>query len=184
MTPIDGRRLLLIRHAMPEVDPSIPAEQWHLDASARAAARLLSPLVPRPAYFVASSEPKAQETLAEIAAGQAVLTDAGFAEVGRPRAWSDGETYRATARAYLQGTHQDGWERHDQVVNRFDEAVRHHAAALNQTLVIGTHGLALTIWLASRYSLAPSPSRFWEDLRLPDIVDVDLTTRTVSPVRL
>jgi hypothetical protein len=54
------------------------------------------------------------------------------------------------------------------------------AAARNQTLIIGTHGIALTIWLASRYSLHPSTAQFWAALRFPDIIDVDRTAGTIS----
>ncbi len=161
-------RIVLVRHAMPVVDPATPAELWHLGADGRAAARSLAPLVAGPAYFVASTEPKAVETLMEIA-GAPVATDPGFAEVRRPHAWTDG--YRAAARAYLQGARHDGWEPHGQVVDRFEAAVVRHSGSTDRTLVIGTHGLAPTLWLADRCGLDPVP--FWEALRFPDVIEVD-----------
>ena len=81
----------------------------------------------------------------------------------------------------MEGACHDGWEPHEEVIDRFDTAVARHtilAAACNRTLIIGTHGIALTIWLASRYSLHPSPAQFWAALRFPDIIDVDRAAGT------
>jgi len=50
------------------------------------------------------------------------------------------------------------------------------AAARQQTLIAGTHGLAATLWLASRLRLEPSPARFWASLRFPELLEVDLRT--------
>jgi broad specificity phosphatase PhoE len=182
---VDAHRLILIRHAMPEIDPQVPAERWHLGDEGRAAARSLRPLVAQPAYYVASTEPKAVETLQEIAGDLDVHLDSGFAEVGRPHFWRDDDDYRALAGAYVDGVRHEGWEAHNQVIHRFDVAVARHAgiaAARHSTVVIGTHGLAPTIWLASRCSLRPSPTQFWQALRFPDVIEVDLTSGTVSRV--
>ncbi|MDG4795458.1 hypothetical protein [Micromonospora sp. WMMD1082] len=174
---IEGVRLVLVRHAIPVVDPAVPAERWQLGPAGRAAARAVRRLVPGPAYYVASSEPKAVQTVQEIARHRHVVTDAALGEVRRPRQWSDTSTYRATARSYIQGVCPEGWEPHDQVVHRFHEAVIRHAAAaaaLGATLVVGTHGLASTIWLASRHRLEPDPVPFWAALRFPDLIEIDL----------
>ncbi|WP_433384727.1 histidine phosphatase family protein [Actinoplanes sp. CA-142083] len=181
-----GARLLLVRHAMPETDPDTPPEQWHLGPEGRAAARALARLIaePRAGHYVASTEPKAVETLREIAPHAPIATDAGFAEVRRPRAWTDDVTYRAAARAYIEGdtASRDGWEARDEVVGRFDAAVARHAgraAASGVTLVVGTHGLAPTLWLAARVGLRPSPGAFWASLRFPDVVEVDPRRKSV-----
>jgi len=171
-------RLVLVRHAMPVIDPETPAELWHLGPEGRAAARAMAPLiVGSAAHFVSSTEPKALETLREIAPHAPIETDDRFAEVRRPRAWTDGDTYRAAARAYIEaGPPADGWEPRDEVIARFDAAVARHAAAAaasGATLVIGTHGLVLTRWLASRVELRPSPADFWASLRFPDMIELD-----------
>jgi 2,3-bisphosphoglycerate-dependent phosphoglycerate mutase len=70
------------------------------------------------------------------------------------------------------------------VADRFGAAVTRHsalAAGRHRTLVIGTHGLALTVWLASLMRLDPDPAQFWERLRFPDVIEVDLVGRTASP---
>lgn len=175
-----GQRLLLVRHAMPEVDPATPAERWRLGPDGLAAARRLAPLVRRPAYFVASTEPKAFQTLCEVATDTMVVIDAGFAEVRRPHVRS-ADDYRAAARAYVGGERRDGWEPHEEVAARFEAAVvLHLAAAADRTLVVGTHGLAPTVWLAGRYRLEPGPEEFWAGLRFPDLVEVDLATGLTS----
>jgi broad specificity phosphatase PhoE len=183
MTMTDPDRLILIRHAVPQIDPQTPAGLWQLGHEGRTAARALRPLLAQSAYYVASTEPKAIETLQEISGDPHMPTDPGFAEVRRPHRWSDEHDYRTVARAYVQGARHDGWESHEEVTDRFDAAVARHAAlaaACNRTLIIGTHGLAPTIWLASRYFLRPGPAQFWAALRFPDIIDVDRTAGTVS----
>jgi hypothetical protein len=175
-------KIILIRHAMPVVEPGVPSERWQLAEEGRRMARALGNdhrVVPRPAYVVASHEPKAAQTIREMTDGPVPL-DPGFAEVRRPYTWSD--DYRARARAYVEGKAHDGWERHDAVARRFDEAIRRHAAAADAagaTLVVGTHGLAPTVWLTSR-GLIEDPGAFWAALRFPDAVRVDLEAGQVD----
>ncbi|MEV4282838.1 histidine phosphatase family protein [Actinoplanes xinjiangensis] len=184
MTGVQGERVIVVRHAMPAVDPDVPSEQWQLAQESRVAARLMRLHVCHPAYYVASTEPKAAQTMQEIAGAQRVVRDAGLAEVHRPHVWfTDEKGYHSAAQAYARGECPDGWEPRDQVIERFDAAVVRHAAAAaeqNRTLVIGTHGLAPTVWMASRYQLATDPARFWADLRFPDIVEIDLHAQTVT----
>jgi 2,3-bisphosphoglycerate-dependent phosphoglycerate mutase len=176
MTTVE--HLVVVRHAMPELVPEVPSQRWHLGAEGRAAAQALRPLLVGSAYFVASDEPKAVETLQELAGQLDVEMDPGFGEVRRPHVWSDDRDYRTTARAYVEGVRHDGWEQHDDVFARFESAVVRHAeiaAAQRRTLVVGTHGLAPTVWLSRRIRLEPSPAQFWAGLRFPDLIEVDLT---------
>src|SRR4051794_19055287 len=61
--------LYLVRHSVPEIDPSVPASQWHLSAEgilrASSLAQNLAASVPNIEIIVSSAEPKARET-AEI----------------------------------------------------------------------------------------------------------------------
>jgi broad specificity phosphatase PhoE len=123
---------------------------------------------------VASDEPKASETLAGASNGAAIAIDPDFGEVRRPPDWTD--AHRALAAAYVGGATHAGWEPHDAVVRRFDAAVRRHqaaAAADRHLLVIGTHGMAMTLWLASRVQLDRDPVAFWAGLEFPDVVVVE-----------
>jgi 2,3-bisphosphoglycerate-dependent phosphoglycerate mutase len=177
--------LVLIRHAMPVVEPGVPPHRWQLGEEGRAQARALGRdirAIPRPAYFVASDEPKAAQTIREMTDADVPL-DPGFAEVRRPSSWSD--DYRSLARAYADGEAHAGWESHAAVARRFDEAVSRHGAAAGADgaiLVVGTHGLAPTVWLASRLRLAPSPGAFWAALRFPDAIHVALDERRAVAV--
>ncbi len=174
-------RLVLVRHAMPVVEPAVSSELWQLGNEGRSAAKALRPRLAQPAYLVASDEPKAIQTLQELASRLDVATDPGFREVRRPHAWS--ADYASLARAYVEGLRHDGWEDHADVVGRFAAAVARHAtiaAARRHPLVIGTHGLAPTVWLASIMPLDPSPATFWERLTFPDLIDVDLIGRTAT----
>jgi len=182
-------RLVLVRHAMPEIDPTVPAHRRRLGADGRAAAWALGPLLPASAYLVASDEPKAAMTLADAARDAAdVVVDADFGEVRRPDGWvSD---HREWARAYVaacvpsagarpaDGVH-DGWEVPAAVAARFEAAVARHAErAGRRTLVVGTHGMAMTVWLVTRVDL--DPAGIWAALRFPDMIDVDLAAGAVS----
>ncbi|MEU4425729.1 hypothetical protein AB0F81_34330 [Actinoplanes sp. NPDC024001] len=183
MTAVQGERVIIVRHAMPAVDPEVPADRWPLAWDSRVAARLLRLHVSHPAYYVSSTELKAAQTMQEIAGAQRVLTDAGLAEVHRPHVWFSDDGYREAALAYAGGSCPSGWEPQAAVIARFDAAVVRHAAAAaaqGRTLIIGTHGLAPTVWMASRYRLDPDPASFWAQLRFPDIVEIDLRTERIS----
>jgi broad specificity phosphatase PhoE len=181
MATFDVDRLFLIRHAMPHVQQDVPSDQWQLGDEGRRRARLLRPQLVVSAYFVASDEPKAVQTLQELADDLDVVTDRRFREVRRPSMWSD--SYRSMARAYVEGDRREGWEDHAQVAQRFAAAVAHHASlasAAGRTLVVGTHGLAATVWLASVVRLDPDPAQFWERLEFPDLIDVDRKNGTAA----
>jgi broad specificity phosphatase PhoE len=171
-------RMILVRHALPDVRPDVPAEHWELAESGREAARALAGAVPGPCHYVASDELKAMQTMQEMSGGEAVVPEPGFREVRRPHRWADG--YREKARAYIEGVRHDGWEGHVEAISRFEEAMFRHgliAAARQRTLVVGTHGLAPTVWLASRLPLEPTAADFWAGLRFPDVIRVDLVAR-------
>ena len=177
MTALALDRLILIRHAMPHVDADVPPHRWQLGAEGRAAATALRTAVPDPAYLVASDEPKAVETMRELAGHRDIPMDQGFAEVRRRKFWTTDEEYRDLARSYLDGVEHPAWEGHQAVVDRFDAALARNAARaaeVGRALVIGTHGMAMTLWLASRKLIDTTNTAFWEALRFPDLVDVNL----------
>lgn len=159
----------------------MPADRWQLGEEGRAEARSLRSRLSEPAYFVASDEPKAIQTLEELAGETGVAIDPGFREVDRPHIWT--ENYRDVAAAYLRGLSGGGWEDHGRVAERFGAAVARHGArsvASGRALVIGTHGLAPTVWLATILRLDPSPVEFWQQLKFPDLIDVDLVRGTAT----
>jgi broad specificity phosphatase PhoE len=165
------RRLFLVRHAMPAVDAQVPPDRWDLDPAGRAAARALA--LPPHAVLVSSTEPKARQTLEP--AGP-VRTDARFVEVTRDEPFHG--DYRARRHSYVDGVDHPGWEPRRLVAARFDAGVSfwlREAGA--RPLVIATHGMAMTVWLAAAVGLT-DPGGFWAGLRLPDLLEVDLAART------
>ncbi|MGE5830021.1 MAG: histidine phosphatase family protein [Micromonosporaceae bacterium] len=168
--------LVLVRHAMPVVDPASPAHEWPLSSDGRADALRLVPLLPSGALLVASDEPKAYQTLE--GAGP-VVRDARFGEVRRTGEPWDGP-FRELRRAYVEGTAHRGWEPHASVVARFDAAISEHGgAAGGRALVVASHGMAMTVWLTARFGL-PQPGRFWSELRFPDAYAVDLAASSAD----
>jgi broad specificity phosphatase PhoE len=165
--------LVLVRHAMPDMTDD-HADTWHLGPSGRAAARRLAATLPRNALVVTSDEAKARETAEEVVAarGGTIRVDARVAEAARPFEWS--EDYRERARRYVSGTNHTGWEPHDEVVRRFDAAVREaFEVAGSSPLVLVDHGLAMTLWLHGAGAIEDAGA-FWDALAFPDAWDVSL----------
>jgi len=166
--------LILVRHAMPDIDAQKPPHQWSLSQEGRAAARLLAGALPPDAYLVASTEPKARQTLEPI--GEPV-PDRRFDEISRIEPW-EGE-FRQLRRQYVDGADHPDWEPRSDVAERFGAAVdEHRDEARDRPLVIATHGMAMTVWLTARIGL-PDPGAFWADLRFPDAHVVDLAAATI-----
>ena len=171
--------LILVRHAMPALGPETPAHAWELSDAGHAAARQLAGSLPARPYLVASAEPKARQTLE--AAGQ-VVCDERFNEIRRPEEPWEGD-HRQVRRAYVGGVDHPGWEPRAQVAERFDGAVDEHLGiAWDRPLVVATHGMAMTVWLAARIGL-PDPGGHWAGLRLSDAHRVDLASGTVTRIR-
>jgi broad specificity phosphatase PhoE len=166
--------LILVRHAMPVVDSAAPPESWRLSSEGLSAARGLT--LPADACLVASTVPKASETLASFGP---VAQDHRFGEIRR-----EGEPFHGNFRelrlAYVEGVDHPRWEARVDAVARFDAAVAaHRERAGDRPLVVGTHGMVLTVWLTARIGLV-SPGQFWSALRFPDAYAVDLAARSAT----
>lgn len=167
-------KLFLVRHAMPEFGPDIPAAAWNLSSDGRRDAVTLARALPVGALLVASREPKARQTLEPAGS---VHSDERFNEVIRDEPY-EGD-FRTRRRAYVTGTDHTGWEPRDHVVVRFTEAVRFWTAqADGRPLIIACHGMAMTLWLTATVGLTDAGA-FWADLRLPDLFTVDVSGKHV-----
>jgi broad specificity phosphatase PhoE len=170
--------LILVRHAMPAFGPDVPPHEWRLRPDGVAAARRLAARLPAGAYLVASTEPKAWQTLR--LAGP-VSRDARFNEINRDEPYQG--DFRARREAYVAGAGHPGWEPRVRVAERFDAGITDHlTTAGERTLVVASHGMAMTVWLAARVGL-DDPAAFWAGLRLPDALCVDLAAGTVTNLR-
>ena len=150
---------------MPAHRPDVSPTEWELnDEGHRSAHSLLQRLCG--CLLVASTEVKARQTLEPSGT---VTTDARFCEVARDEPYDD--NFRDRRRAYLAGADHPGWETHAEVAARFDSGIRQWTElAAGRDLAIGTHGMAMTLWLASRG--LGDPIGFWERLCFPDVIEV------------
>jgi broad specificity phosphatase PhoE len=109
-----------------------------------------------------------------------VVRDRRFNEVSRVEPWEGG--FRQRRRAYVEGVDHVDWEPRHEVAKRFEEGiVEQLAGADERPLLVATHGMAMTVWLTARLSLA-DPGSFWEDLQFPDAYLVDTAGGTVRRI--
>jgi broad specificity phosphatase PhoE len=165
--------LLLVRHSAPELDPSVPSEEWRLSEAGR---RRCEPLAERlvryePRVLLASTEPKARETaeLMAPALGLEVQLSDGLRETARRTVrWLAAEELDRGIRDLFQrpGEVVFGEESAEAALARFEAAI----AGLPEPAVVVTHGTVLSLYAAPR--IGREPYELWSSLELPDIVEV------------
>ncbi len=166
---------VLVRHARPLQDPSLPPAQWSLDpGGAEAIAELVDVVIRLGLQRIrASSEPKALQTgraLAELLEVPAE-PDPRLNEVHRP--WvGDDCRFMETMQSYLAGDAVTGWEPQETVVARMRDA----AADALETGFVGlvSHGTALALFVAHLGLVRAAD--FWVQLTSPDAWLVDGST--------
>lgn len=165
--------MLLVRHSAPEIDPSVPSEEWPLSEDGRrrcaALAERLSGYGPR--MLVTSPEPKARETaeLVAPALGVDVAVSDGLRETARRTVgWLSREELDEGIRRFFDrpGEVVFGEESGAAALNRFEAAV----VALHEPAVVVTHGTVLSLFVAAR--TGRDPFDLWRSLELPDVVEV------------
>lgn len=171
-------RLILIRHAMPIIDPSRPASTWKLSDEGRSASEAMARELARfdIRAIVASEEPKAAETGAVIAGTLNIplSTAPGLHEHERERVdWLGMEAWHAQIRRLFNYPDEMvfGLETANQALRRFRSAVqRVQASSLHRegALGIASHGTVMSLYLADLRN--EDPYSIWKDLALPDYV--------------
>lgn len=175
--------VILIRHAMPEVERGVASKLWGLGDAGREDCVLLAHALPRdvaPRIWT-SDERKARETADVLALrlGLDVHVDARLAEVDRPTIWD--REYRDVAAAYLAGTVEPGWESPEAVRARFREAVDEAVVdAAGKEVIIVDHGLAMALWASTVVSM--DIVEWWRVLTFPDAWRIDLERGTAERV--
>jgi broad specificity phosphatase PhoE len=169
-------RIVLVRHAEPRASPTADPQQWPLSAAGRSAATSLRDRLPAMSRWLASTEVKAYETLrcARPHEAHAIIQDARFDEVRRIEPFDDDVSARR--RAWVEGRldeRHSGWETPLEAAERFEAAVSEHSA-IDPLLVIGSHGMVLTAWLAHvRGAVATQEAgAFWGALAFPDVIEL------------
>jgi broad specificity phosphatase PhoE len=183
------RHLILVKHAMPQVDVDTPAHLWRLRpegllAAGTLALRLLSRYAP--SKVVASLEPKATETGSIIAE-----------RLRLPFATADGlhEHDRRAAgflgRAEFAARMRDLFAQPDAVVfgsESASAALTRFAAAVDRVIkedaggdvVIVSHGTVISLFVSKRADV--DPTNLWTTLGLPSYISLELPSHRIIEI--
>lgn len=176
----DSPRLLLIRHSLPTIDPSVPASRWGLsDAGRRRAVRLAERLREhRPSLVVASPELKAVQTAALLAEALDVPWEeaAGLEEHHRERVpflHAPG-AFEARVRALFERPRERvfGEESALEARRRFEGGVdRVLRARPLATVAVVSHGTVIALFAGARANV--DPAALWPRIEMPSFLVFD-----------
>ena len=180
--------LILVKHARPDVDPSVPSAEWTLgvdgmEGSVRLADRLRALRIER---VVASVEPKAAETGRIVARELDVPFQTGHdlhEHVRTSTGYLAAEEFEASVRRFFAEPSAKvfGDETAAAAATRFGNAVDALASAYKGTrLCVVAHGTVISLHLERRYGTDGFST--WKALTTPSYVVVDRRTRTVVEV--
>ena len=182
------RRLVLVRHSNPEIEPDKPASEWRLDEAGRRCSELLADRLRgfSPDTVWSSREPKAVETAEIVAAafGVPVRTADGLEEHHRrgvPYFPTNDEFESAVERLFCKRDQLVfGTETAEQTLSRFTVAVDDVIEAGQKDTVVVTHGTVMTLYVASVAGVRPMG--FWRRLGLPSFVVLTLPDMHIESI--
>lgn len=167
------KRLILVKHAMPDVIPGVPAREWHLSEAGRARCGALAQRLEayHPDLVVTSDEPKAVETGALLAKslGLPLETAPGLHEHERRHVpYMDRGRFEACVADFFDRSDVlvFGEETAAQARERFTSALLPYLEAMSfRAPVVVTHGTVMTLFVRA---LVPVDAfAFWKRLGLP-----------------
>jgi broad specificity phosphatase PhoE len=179
------RRLILVRHSLPQIRPDAPARSWPLCDEGR---RRCTPLARRladyaPTAIMASVEPKAVETAQIVAAtlGLPYETQEGLHEHERNNAgFLEADAFEHAVRG-LFARPDDlvfGRETARQAQDRFTLAIQHvHARHREGTVAVVAHGTVMALFVARHAGV--EPFALWQKLGAPSFVVLELPDYTL-----
>ena len=174
------RKLILVKHASPKVDPNVPPELWSLSDEGRGrCAALAQALIPySPAVIVSSSEPKAQETAELIARELGVETKEGTDLYEHERTnvpHMPGREFISMMELLFRrpGELVLGDETADEAADRFEQAVGQVLAAYpDGNVAIVSHGTVIALMLARQG--AGRGFQIWREMGLPSFAVLEV----------
>ena len=173
---------LLVRHSISKLDLSVPAATWGLSAEGREKCIGLAQEMAqhRPTAVFTSHEPKAVQTgqiVGEIL-GIPVETAVNLHEHDRSNVTNmSQQTFKSNvARLFTDpDTHFFGTESGAEARQRFAQGVKSVLRANPQEkAAIIAHGTVITLFLAAHNPI--DPIRFWQALKMPDLIVVEKET--------
>jgi len=173
------RKLHLVKHSLPVIDPHEQSSKWRLGpAGSRLAVLVAERLAAADVDAVFSStEPKAEETGRIIAdrLGAPFATAAGLQEQARDAVgWLDSPDAFETAVSMLFAEPDKpvfGDETANQAKARFTAALEQVMSAETGDVAVVSHGTVITLYVAGANHL--EPVRLWKQLGLPSLVTVE-----------
>lgn len=181
--------LILVKHAIPEVDPAVPARKWRLSEEGRVGSRTLGEELDRfdLDLVVSSDEPKAVET-AEIAAEALdvpIEIVEGLHEHERGNAgFLEKERFERSVERFFSRPADPvfGEETADQAHDRFSKAVNGLLDRFRcEKIAIVTHGTVLSLFVSRISDI--EPFALWKRLSLPSWVALSRPDFRVVDVR-
>jgi broad specificity phosphatase PhoE len=183
-----GRRLLLVRHSVPEIRREVPAAQWRLsEAGLARAAAFATQVDPGTARVVCSSqEPKAIETARALAAAWELEAEPvrGLQEHERPDAQMlSRDQFELRIRDLFARPSEPvfGTETADHARRRFTLAVMRIITRAPDDVVVVSHGTVMTLFMAEAAGV--DPFTFWKQLDMPCAVMLSIPELELKEVR-
>lgn len=170
------RKLILVKHSLPAIDPAVPAREWHLSDVGRERCQALAGRLAAygPDVIVTSLEPKAIET-AQIVAdvlGLPFVTAPDLHEHDRSHVgFETRERFEQQVAEFFLKPDQlvFGAEAADQAHRRFADAahnlIEEHA---EENLLVIAHGTVITLFVS--HAAQVEPFALWKRLGLPSFV--------------
>lgn len=168
--------LILVKHSLPELNPSAPANKWPLSSEGRTRALALGACLAayRPGAIFTSPEPKASETAQVVGRrlGLGVTALEGLHEHERGSiGWVSRKALQSGVADFFRFPDRRvfGDESADEAHARFSAAVERASLAREAgTAMVVAHGTVIALFVSRLAQVAPFP--LWQRLGLPSFV--------------
>ena len=181
------RRLVLVKHSMPEIERDRPASAWKLGEVGRRRSELLAARLSEfsPEVIWSSSEPKAIETAQIVASEFSVPVEIadGLEEHHRDNVpFLSKEVFEEAVERFFRSPDRLvlGTETAEQASNRFVAAIDKVIDAGQADSIVVTHGTVMTLYAASLAGV--QTMAFWRRLGLPSYVVLTVPDMRIESV--
>lgn len=174
-------RLLLVRHALTRQDRTRNAREWALDPAGSAAVALLAARTEfeNVVRVASSSEPKALATAAAISQANGLPTVEpfeGLQEIHKAGWVENHDAVIADLFAFPERPAAPGWETASHAQSRFHEAMERLISETVGDLLVVSHGIVLSLYLARLRGQERVRFADWQAIRMPDLAVLDRET--------
>jgi broad specificity phosphatase PhoE len=184
---VTPRHLILVKHAMPQVDVDTPAHEWRLGPVGVAGAAAVASRLARyePTRIVASLEPKAMQTgslIADRLRLPLVTADGLHEHDRRAIRFLGADEFAARMRDLF--AHPDatvfGSESASAALARFTAAVDRVTGEQSGDVVIVSHGTVISLFVAARADV--NAAELWATLGLPSYVTLEIPSHRILDI--